>query len=145
MHYQPHPNHYPPHPTHAHDQQQFVPGPPQPPESAFDGFLNIYILPRTTEFPRRNDEELVQVARTAWDDPYNKEYRSYYEDKYARRLGEYQQKMAEWEREREREREGRDGEMELQRELPPPPPPGQQQVLSPQAGAGAGGFTSING
>ncbi|KAL2056109.1 hypothetical protein ABVK25_003752 [Lepraria finkii] len=141
MQYQPRPTPFPLHPTHPHDQQQFISGPPQPPQPAFDAFLENYIKPNYEEFPRRNDEELVHVARAAWENPYNKEYKDLYEEISERRLREYQQKLGEWEREREGERRDGQMEVEVQRELPPPPPP--QQVQAPPAGVG--GFTSING
>lgn len=103
--------------------------------------MERYIKPNYEEFPRRNDEELVHVARAAWENPYNKEYKDLYEEIFERRLREYQQKHGEWEREREGERRDGQMEVEVQRELPPPPPP--QQVQAPPAGVG--GFTSING
>jgi hypothetical protein len=114
--------------------------PPQPPQLAFDAFLEYYIKPKPEEFPRRNDEELIHVAKAAWDAPFHKEYKDFYEEKYEKRFGEYQQKLGEWERERERERRDGQMEVEVQRELPPPPP---QQVQAPPASGG--GFTSING
>ncbi len=149
MHFQPHQSPYASNVVRDHQQQQLLPRAAPPPINAFEDFLENYVQARPNEFPARNQDELLQYARAAWDDPEKVEYRRVYEERYGQRYREYMDNVSEmeererYERERERgyEQRGRAGryeEREVERELPPPPPPA--------AGAGAlGGFTSING
>lgn len=151
MHYQSHQSPYASNIGRDQQQQQLLPR-AAPPPNAFEDFLENYVQARPNEYPARDQEELLQYARGAWDDPAKVEYRRVYEERYGRRFQEYMDSVNEleererYERERERERgyeqrgrAGRYEEREVERELPPPPPP------PPAAGAGAlGGFTSIN-
>ena len=148
MHFQAHQSPYASNVARDHQQQQLLPRAVPPPPNAFEDFLENYVQARPNEYPARDQEELLQYARSAWDDPAKVEYRRVYEERYGRRYQEYMESVNEleererYERERGYEQRGRSSryeEREVERELPPPPPP-------PASGAGAlGGFTSING
>lgn len=152
MHFQP-PHQSPYASTIPHDhqqQQQLLPRAAPAPINAFEDFVENYVQARPNEFPARNQDELLQYARAAWDDPEKIEYRRVFEERYGERYQSYMDRVNEveererYERERGYEQRGRVGryeEREIERELPPPPPP-----PSAAAAAGAlGGFTSING
>ena len=154
MHFQPHQSPYASNVPREHQQQQILPRAAPPPINAFEDFLENYIQPRPNEFPARNQDELLQYARGAWDDPSKVEYRHVYEERYLQRYQEYVkeangfEERERYERERGYEqrgsRAGRYEEREPERELPPPPPPPQAPAAG-AAGGALGGFTSING
>lgn len=114
-----------------------------PPPTAFDEFLMQHILPNREQFRFRNDDEAVQMAREAWNDPGMEQAKAVCVENYERNMQRYTEEMREFERmaeiEQRRELEGQ-GQGQGQREVLPPPPP---QARESQGGGG--GFTSING
>ena len=119
----------------------FPPGPPlalqtlSVPQSAFTSFVEGYIKRHPDTYQYQTQEELLQIAQNAWEDPYKEEYRHFYEEKHQREVTVYERQRKELEK-MERERQAA-------WEAQGPPPSETQQPR--EAPAGVGGFTSING
>ena len=123
---------------------------PLPPRSAFEDFIEQWIMPRPNEFPHDSNEMLAQISKEAWQNPALMGHRNHFVERYNNNVAQYEAELDRYRLEmdqyeiemaRERERahyetfETTGEEMEVETALPPPPP--QRE--------GGGGFTSING